>query len=234
MSARALRCALAITLLPPPFALAQVSGSASLLSDYRFRGVSLSDEKPAVQLGLAYDDPSGIYGGVFASSTAFRFTSGRGLQLVSYLGYAHRLPSGAAWEAGAEYASFTTPNGWDYPEAYVGAAWRDVSARSYYAPRYFGVDSDTLYAELNATRPLVAGMQLLAHAGLLRYTTREFYPGYVEYVRRSRWDARLGVGTELQAFSVQLSWVAREAESTGYTVGERHRNTVLLSVSRAF
>jgi hypothetical protein len=40
-------------------ACAQVSGSATLLSDYRFRGVSLSDGQPAVQLGVAWERDDG-------------------------------------------------------------------------------------------------------------------------------------------------------------------------------
>ena len=47
---------------------AQLTGTVSVVSDYRFRGVSLSQQKPAVQASIGYDDPSGWYGGVFAST----------------------------------------------------------------------------------------------------------------------------------------------------------------------
>ena len=45
---------------------AQVSGSLTLVSDYRFRGVSLSHNNPAAQLGAVYDDARGWYAGAFA------------------------------------------------------------------------------------------------------------------------------------------------------------------------
>ena len=59
---------------------AEVSGSVTLVSDYRFRGVSLSDESPAAQFSLAYDNRSGWYAGVFGSSTQFAYQSSRNLQ----------------------------------------------------------------------------------------------------------------------------------------------------------
>src|ERR1051325_11099552 len=63
------RVALAILLaLIGSNASAELSATASVLSDYRYRGVSLSRGDPAAQLGLVWDDPSGGYAGLFASS----------------------------------------------------------------------------------------------------------------------------------------------------------------------
>src|SRR5204863_4547798 len=113
-------------------AFAQVSGSASLLSDYRYRGVSLSHNRPAAQLAVAYDDASGWYGGAFASTVQLFYPS-RELQAVSFIGYASRGPSGLSWEAGADYSVVTGARSYSYPEAYVGVASEKVSARLYYA-----------------------------------------------------------------------------------------------------
>lgn len=44
------------------------SGNFSLVSNYLFRGESLSDDKPAVQGGLDYNSPTGFYLGTWASS----------------------------------------------------------------------------------------------------------------------------------------------------------------------
>ena len=54
---------------------AQISGTASLVSNYRFRGISLSENKPAAQLGLTYDDVQGWYAGAFASTARFATSS---------------------------------------------------------------------------------------------------------------------------------------------------------------
>ena len=47
-----------------------VSGSAAIVSDYRFRGVSQSDRALAVQAGLTVSHESGLYVGTWASNLA--------------------------------------------------------------------------------------------------------------------------------------------------------------------
>jgi uncharacterized protein (TIGR02001 family) len=47
-----------------------ISGAATLTSDYRFRGVSQSDEGMAVQGGITISHESGIYAGAWASNLA--------------------------------------------------------------------------------------------------------------------------------------------------------------------
>ena len=84
---------------------AQVSGTVKLVSDYRFRGISLSQDKPAAQATVLYDDSSGWYAGAFASTVRFARSSGD-LQALPFVGYASRLPSGVSWEAGADYSAF--------------------------------------------------------------------------------------------------------------------------------
>src|SRR5690348_2212837 len=51
-----------------PLAFAGVSGSVALTSDYRFRGITLSDGLPALQLDVDWSAPQGWYAGAFASS----------------------------------------------------------------------------------------------------------------------------------------------------------------------
>src|SRR6266508_3020936 len=153
---RAVRRALAglLVALFHSVATAQLSGTASVLSDYRYRGVSLSDNTPAIQLGLAYDDPNGWYAGLFASSVRYTEPSERGVQAIYYVGHAWRTAAGPSFEAGASYSIVSGERGYDYPEVFVGFTADPVSARLYYSPRYAGYDADTLYAEVNAAQAL--------------------------------------------------------------------------------
>ena len=48
-------------------ASAEITGNVSLTSDYKFRGISQSDESPAIQGGLDYAHDSGFYVGTWAS-----------------------------------------------------------------------------------------------------------------------------------------------------------------------
>src|SRR3954462_13454357 len=49
-------------------AAAQLSGTVAGVTDYRYRGVTFSDRRPAAQAGLTYDDASGWYAGAFGST----------------------------------------------------------------------------------------------------------------------------------------------------------------------
>lgn len=70
-----------------------VSGSATLTSDYRFRGVSQTDEGMAVQGGFTVSHDSGFYVGTWGSNLAGWGTfGGANMELDIYAGYA--LPVG--------------------------------------------------------------------------------------------------------------------------------------------
>jgi len=213
-------------------AFAQFSGSASLLSDYRFRGVSLSHNRPAAQLAVAYDDASGWYGGAFASTVQLVYPTNRELQLVSFGGYAQRMPSGLSWEAGADYSVVTGAESYSYPEVYVGIASDNVSARFYYAPRYFGQDSAVIYGEVNAALPLIDRVRLLAHGGLLRNSGEGAYGARPD---RHVLDASVGVSVEFDQFSIQLRWVGVSSANAPYpAMAPRNKNGAVLILSRSF
>ena len=211
---------------------AQVSGSLTLVSDYRFRGVSLSQNRPAAQLGAVYDDARGWYAGAFASTVQFAYPSSRELQTIAFVGYVWRFPSGLSSEVGADYSAFTGAGGYSYPEVYWGIAYENLSGRLYYAPRYFVHGSDAIYGEVNGVQPLLDRVRLLAHAGVLRNSSENAYTGRdVHYVL----DARIGVGVDFDRFSVQLNWLGSSSANAAYPVtGTRGRNSAVLSLSRSF
>jgi len=101
----------------PPGAVT-VSGSVALVSDYRFRGVSQTDEEMAVQGGISVGHESGLYVGTWASNLAGWGTfGGSNMELDLYGGYA--MPLGAAtldvgvtwymYPGGADTTDFAEP-----------------------------------------------------------------------------------------------------------------------------
>jgi hypothetical protein len=73
-----------------------VTGSVSLASDYRLRGVSQTDEEMAVQGGITVAHESGVYGGVWASNLAGWGTfGGSNMELDLIGGYKHTIGGGA-------------------------------------------------------------------------------------------------------------------------------------------
>jgi len=217
---------------------AQISGTASIVSDYRYRGITLSDQKPAAQIGVAYDHPSGWYAGAFASTVRFAPPAGPGMQALAYTGFAATLPSGISIEAGGDYSAFTDAAGYDYGQVYLGVAKENFGARIYFAPRYYGQPAQALYVEINGAQPLVDSVRLLLHVGWL--STRSTYP-YGPQVKQHVVDGRIGLGVDFDLFHVELAWVgintsaANNIANVDYRIaGSSRPNTVVLTLSRQF
>lgn len=96
----------------------QLSGSAGLVSDYRFRGISQTNNGVAVQGGLTLDHVSGAYGGVWASNLAgWGDVGGSGVELDLFGGYAFPVGGGTLdlggtvhfYPGGAAKSAFVEP-----------------------------------------------------------------------------------------------------------------------------
>jgi uncharacterized protein (TIGR02001 family) len=229
----ALNGALALALLlAAGGAAAQTSGSVTLLSDYRFRGLSLSDDAPSAQLGLNYDSPQGWYAGAQAAGANLRE---RGMvQLTAYGGLARRLASGWSWEAGASASGFTRSHDSDYTEWYAGLASERLGLRLYFSPRYFGRDLRTAYGEANGFYPVSDNVKLVLHGGALRYLPRDGADV------PTRYDGRLGLAAALGDWNVQLAWVTASSRGPGTGAypspyyAAPSRQALVLSVAYAF
>lgn len=211
--------------------LAQLSGTVSVVSDYRYRGISLSDNEPAAQLGFAYDFVQGWYAGAFVSTVESAIYGEQGVQAISFAGYAWRMPSGLSLEAGADYSVVTATPRYDYPEVYVGFAFQNVSGRLYYSPRYFGQDSPGIYGELSVAQPLLENVRILAHVGVLSSDAIKRYGNPSGPLV----DGAVGVGIDWKGFSLQLSWVGVNQSSGAYAGnGIKRRSGPVVSLSRSF
>lgn len=122
--------AAALTFLPAVPACAQdtdppspvtVSGSVALVSDYRFRGVSQTDEEMAVQGGITVSHESGLYASAWASNLSGWGTfGGANIELDLVGGYKFDLGSGGALDVGVTWYMY--PGGadeTDFAEVYA-------------------------------------------------------------------------------------------------------------------
>lgn len=95
-----------------------LSFNLTLTSDYRFRGHSQSDRDAAVQGGIDYADPSGLFAGIWASSIDFNDASQSPAEVDFIAGYAHALSEeteGSVWLAYYWYPG-SAPADYDYVE----------------------------------------------------------------------------------------------------------------------
>lgn len=212
-------------------ACAQVSGSISALSNYRYRGVSLSHNDPAAQAALVYDDPHGWHAGAFGSTVRIGQPASNELQGILFAGYAATTPVGATFEAGAVYSGFTGPRSYAYLDLLVGATYEGVTARVHYSPNYYGRDSEALYGEIDGAYRLFEHVQVAAHVGALWTNTRDAYGNELDPV----FDARVGFVFDFDRFNVHVSWVGISQANLGYGLtGVRSRNGPVVSISWLF
>ena len=74
-----------------------ISGSATVVSDYRFRGFSQSNEEAAIQGGISLSHDSGFYVGTWGSSIGFA----NGTELDVFGGFAKEVTPGLTADIGA-------------------------------------------------------------------------------------------------------------------------------------
>ncbi len=158
-----------------------LSGEILLMSDYRFRGISRSDEDPALQGNLILWHDSGLYAGTRATSLAgldsFRlndpsFQDLGDVEFDIYAGYGSTLGGGVSLDAGMMYYAFAGGDGpTDYFEPYaslsylLGPVEATLGAKYAWDQAATG-DEDMLYlfGQIDAGIPFTP-VRLTAHAG---------------------------------------------------------------------
>lgn len=213
----------------PALALAQLSYSVGAVTDYRYRGVSLSDGSPSVQGSVNVDHASGAYAGLSLARSRLAYTDATALG-IAYAGLARRL--GQVWsvDVGVTATAFHGARKYDYQEWYAGFARERFGVRLSVAPRYFGVGGRTLYGEVNGSVALVPGLDLVCHAGY-------FHPQAARglYVPQSRADIRLGLNKDFGSWTGQLALTAtREGAALYRASPSGHARRLVLGATRAF
>jgi uncharacterized protein (TIGR02001 family) len=198
---------LLVAILTPSLAAAEVGLGVAVVSDDRFRGVSLSDGDPVASVNVSYDSDGGLYGGLSGLAVYQEGTGVRPLGFVANLGYAARLASGASWDVGVSDTEIdlTVEKRYaaNYTEIYAGLSRGDFSAHVYYSPYYLTTQTQTLYAEADGAWRPARRWRLFAHAGVL--TPLQSCHGC------ARLDAQVGVAHEISHLTLSLAVSATNA-----------------------
>lgn len=190
----------------------EVSGNASVVSEYRFRGVDMSGGDAAIQGGVDISHDSGIYVGTWGSSLD-EDTVGYGhTELDVYGGWGTDISDTLSVDVGViAYLYPNAPAGdYDYFEAYgsvgFGLGPADLSVGIAYAPEQDSLAEDDnlyLYTDLGIGVPNTP-LTLSGHVG---YTD-----GYLTYTNDSKaWDWSVGADVAIgEILSVGLAYVGVE------------------------
>lgn len=169
-------CALALTLTLPAFAdeaASPLSFNLGAVSDYRYRGISQSRLKPALQGGIDYADPSGFYVGTWASTIKWIKDAGGDAQVEIdlYGGYKTEISKGLTLDVGLlqyYYPSNKLNPSANTLEVYGALSFGPVTAKySQSTTNLFGfADSkNSGYFDVTANFDLGDGMTLTPHVG---------------------------------------------------------------------
>lgn len=215
-------------------ARAQLSLGASIASDFRLRGYSLSQGRPAASASIGYDDASGLFAS--ASGTVFLAPDDdapRWMGGVATVGYAARLSNGLSLDAGilrAQYSPASYGRAAGYTEVYAGLSGRILSARITFSPDYFRPGVTTLYGQVDAVTRPATNWRLFAHAGALtRLGGTPSFP-----IAATQYDWRAGIGRVAGKLDVALS-LSGGGPNRDYYGTQTHSKTALVgTVSVAF
>jgi len=116
--------------------------TTTVVSDYLFNGVSLSDEKPALQASITKSTKAGGYLGTWVSNVDFE--DGSNFEADFYLGYAYTLKNDLTVDIGiAQYTFYGNGNSSksDFPEAFLKFNYQQSNFNIWYAADYFGTEA---------------------------------------------------------------------------------------------
>lgn len=200
-----------------------VSGSATVTSDYRFRGVSHSDRRLAVQGDINLAHSSGLYVGIWGSSidSDTPVNGGADEEMNFYGGYAHKfdaLTVGGGWH----YFFYPDHNSGHFPrrhanilEGFLSAAYDfgpvTATAEVDYSPKEKSLASglrpdeskqDNLYVQggLSGAIPGTP-ITLSGHAG------HGFGPSYLTYTEKNYTDWSLTAAYTWKRLTFSASYI---------------------------
>ena len=220
------------------------TANVTLVNDYRYRGISQSAGKPAIQGGFDYAHESGFYIGNWNSSISWVQDMGAvtaPVEMDFYAGYKKEVLPGLTGDIGVlqYYYPMTSPitNGAmvspNTTEVYIGGAYEFLTFKySYSLTNLFGTanSSGSSYLDLGANYDTGwYGVTLNGHVGYQAVNRNSFYT-YVDW--------KLGATKDLgNGFAVSAAYIGTNANTGAYVsnVGSSNsKGTGIIALTKTF
>lgn len=220
-------------------AQAEVTGNFGVVSDYRYRGVSQTQNGVAVQGGLDYAHESGFYAGNWNSSVSSQlYTNGAGIESDLYAGFKKEV-FGVTVDVGTLnyfYAKATNGTSSDYNtnEVYLAAGYGPLTVkRSYSLSNYFGIANSkhSTYDQADVSVPVTEKIALVAHAGRTSVKNSDSL-NYTDY--------KVGATYDLNGYVLSASYYTNKSKGSGFesfnTVNNErlYKNAVIVGFTKSF
>jgi uncharacterized protein (TIGR02001 family) len=209
------------------------SATVTAVSDYRYRGVSRSDERPAIQGSIDWSNPYGLYLGFGASNVDFDEAAHGYLELAAYGGYKWSV-SGVNVNTGFNYFDYpgeATGEHYEYLEGKVildhdfGVADMNLGIRI--SPNYYDNTGLSEYPSIGFVAPIArTGVFFTGSYGHLWVEKRPQTPDY------SDWS--VGFAYKWQGFDFAARYVDNSITSGRCPQSSSCDATGVFSISRTF
>lgn len=212
------------------------TGSVGMASEYAFRGITQSDENPAIQGNLDWNynlaESTALKVGVWGSNVDFNDNDEASTEFDIYAGLTKTFGKANVGGQVLYYAYPGADSGLDYDFLeFTGSAGYDfdvvaVNGSITYSPNYF-LDSDTaLYYRLGATAPLPCNFVLDGHLGYQTISDNAA-AGTPDYL-----DWALGVGYSINGVNLKLEYIDTDIKKSEIADGAEART--VFTVSKSF
>lgn len=219
------------------------SAGVTVTSDYRFRGISQSNKRPAVQGTVGVTHESGFYVGTWASSISNYVAAGSDAEIDLYAGYKKTTEGGTTVDGGVLYYVYPSSTGatTNFFEPYFNVTTPIAEGATLKVGTNFawkqkalsvgGPDKGALYVYSDIAVP-AGPMTLTAHAG--RSFTKNYITFGTEY-----WDWSLTAAYTAGPATISVGYVDTDKNLFSYPGGGgKNRNIskagVVASVGFAF
>lgn len=214
-----------------------LTGTVTVINDYRFRGYTQTNFMPAAQVGIDLSHSSGFYLGNWNSNVDW--VNGASLEMDFYGGWKGAVGNGITLDAGViqyTYPGASVEVSPSTTELYLGLGYDNYSIKAYYSPTNFfgGADSKgNWYFDGNAAYDLGDGWGIGLHAG---YQTLNNATNINGSNIGGYFDYKAGVTKDISGWVFGVSVVGASADnwfatSQGYNAG---RVGMLVSVAKGF
>lgn len=216
-------------------AFGSFGGSLTLATDYMFRGISNSNNRPQVQGDFNWSHGSGVYAGVWASNTDFG-GPGNSMEIDPYLGFADVIgDTGLSYDVGAwSYNYPGSRSDFDYTEYYViltrAAGDLSISPSLWYTDNYFGddflEDVNGFAYDITVAYDLPRQFSVSARVGEQTFGSGTGELDYVYY--------DVAVAKDWRDFTVKLGWYDTDGIDPQLADPDLGDGEAVLSLTRTF
>lgn len=196
-----------------------VSGEVGVVSDYRYRGVSLSNRNPALQASMTIEHDSGLYATVWSS------TLGHGTQTeVDFTGgYSKELSKSLSLDFSSTFYSYPSHCSENYYEATAAATatggGAEASLGYSFVPGQRGTRDENGRRHRNGY-VFAKGSYEVPRTPVSVNASFGYERGWFDEVERGgKWDWSLGAEVKLKPARIGLAYVGSNADADA---GRRH------------